>query len=298
MLLQSGIMEGYMVIKVYEDAQAYLKENESILLKNEAVSQLVLYNAYQNLEVTKSDKCIFGVVIDEERPMLHFCNVASKKMVIYTQDIVKESIGPATDLLADYMVSNNIIISGLIAKHEVCQAYIEKYQKSVDCTFLETLEMDIMEIRNVNDIKPVEGSHRLALIDEVKMITDWMIDFQMEALASEINYETALNKATRLIVESRVYVYEDADKRPVTMATVSRQLVHGVAFNYVYTPEEFRGKGYAVANIYYMTKEYLAQGNEFCTLFVDRKNPVSCRAYEKVGFQALENNYEYTLIPA
>ncbi|HKL80589.1 MAG TPA: GNAT family N-acetyltransferase [Mobilitalea sp.] len=287
-----------MVIKEYEDAQAYLKENESILLKNEAVSQLILYNAYQNLEVAKSDKCIFGVVIDEERPLLHFCNVAPKKMAIYTQDIAKESIGPAANLLADYMVSNHIIFSGLIAKQEVCQAYIEKYQKSVDCTFLETLEMDIMEIRNVNDIKPVEGTHRLAVIDEVKMITDWMIDFQIEALASEINYETALNRATRLIVENKVYVYEDTDKRPVTMAVVSRQLVHGVAFNYVYTPEEFRGKGYAVANIYYMTKEYLTQGNEFCTLFVDSKNPISCRAYEKVGYQALENNYEYTLIPA
>ncbi|HWT76841.1 MAG TPA: GNAT family N-acetyltransferase, partial [Mobilitalea sp.] len=75
-----------------------------------------------------------------------------------------------------------------------------------------------------------------------------------------------------------------------------RQLIHGIAINYVYTPEEFRGKGYAAANIYYMCKNYLENGNDFCSLFVDKKNPLSARSYEKIGFQFLEDNYEYAIL--
>ena len=37
--------------------------------------------------------------------------------------------------------------------------------------------------------------------------------------------------------------------------------------------------GYAVANIYNISKKYLDEGNEYCTLFVDKKNILSKRVY-------------------
>jgi predicted GNAT family acetyltransferase len=82
------------------------------------------------------------------------------------------------------------------------------------------------------------------------------------------------------------------------MAVITRKLPHGTAIAYVYTPEEYRGKGYAAANMYYLSKKLLEQGGEFCTLFVDKKNPLSNRAYEKVGYKILEDSYEYRIVPA
>jgi predicted GNAT family acetyltransferase len=125
-----------------------------------------------------------------------------------------------------------------------------------------------------------------------------MIEFQMEARASEMDYEAALNRANTLIENKKIYFYENLDHKVVTMAVAARELVHGIAITYVYTPEEFRGKGYAAANMYYLSKEMLEKGYEFCTLFVDKKNPLSGRAYEKVGFKTQEDNYEYKVIPA
>lgn len=285
-----------MVVKEYENAQAYLNDYEADLLEHEAVSQLILYNAYQNKSAPASEKCMFGVILDDDKPLLHYCNVAPHNMAIYAGNIGKDMIGPASALLADYMVGNHIPFAGLNAKQEICLAFIEQYKKSVNCTFVEKLGMDIMELREVNEIKPVEGKHRLASPEEVKLVTDWMISFQLEALANEINYENALEKATKLIEENKLHVYEDAEQKIVTMAAATRKLVHGIGIHYIYTPEEYRGKGYAAANIYYMSKELLEQGNEFCSLFVDRKNPISTRAYEKVGYHILEDNYEYKLL--
>ena len=40
----------------------------------------------------------------------------------------------------------------------------------------------------------------------------------------------------------------------------------------------------------------LAAGFESCTLFVDKKNPVSNRVYKKIGFEILEDSSEYKLL--
>ncbi len=285
-----------MVVKEYDNARAYLNEHEDRLLEQEAVAQLFLYNAYQKLDVTKNQKCLFGVIMQAEIPILHFCNVEPQAMVIYMDGKVSDMDNDAAILLADHVISNHITIEGLIGKQGVCQAFISQYKKNANGTFLEKIGVDIMEIREINEINPVEGRHRLAEPEEVKLITEWMINYQLEARTSEINYETALESATKLIEGDKFYIYEDMQQNIVTMAAASRKLVHGIGLNYIYTPEEYRSKGYAAANLYYMSKELLEQGNEFCTLFVDKNNPLTSRAYEKVGYYILEDLYEYQLL--
>jgi predicted GNAT family acetyltransferase len=124
-----------------------------------------------------------------------------------------------------------------------------------------------------------------------------MIRYQIEAAISEMDYEDALNKATSLVEEKQIYVFENPENKIVSMAAAFRKLVRGIAISYIYTPEEFRGNGYAAANIYYLSKQLLEQGNEFCTLFVDKKNPLSGRAYEKVGYHIVDESYEYKVVP-
>ncbi|MDF2543103.1 MAG: hypothetical protein K0S47_2821 [Herbinix sp.] len=288
-----------MVVKEYENAEAFLHDYEETMLEREAVSQLILYNAYKNRNTKACESCMFGAILDEEKPILLFCNVAPHNLVAYITDVKfdKDKINGAASLLAEYIHDQKYYIRGINARNDVCHSFIERYKTSVKCTFQENLAMDIMEIRSINDIKPIEGKQRLATMDEAKLLTEWMIEFKIEALASELDYEAALQKTKRYIEEEKVYIYQNTEQQIVTMAMVTRQLVHGCAISYVFTPEEFRGKGYAAANIFYLSKLLLEAGNHFCTLFVDKKNPISNRAYEKVGYHILEDNYEYRVIP-
>lgn len=284
-----------MEVKVYENANSYLLDNEAILLEREASSQLVLYDAYQISQSTEKKKGLFGVVMDEGLIVLQFSNVPSHNLSIYIQNDCMD-IRSASILLADYMVENYILPEGLNAKKEVCEAFIEQYRKSVKCTFVERMAMAIMEIRQLNEIKAIEGKTRLAIPNEVKLITDWMVQFQIEALAKEIDYESAIVKTSRLINYNKLYVFENAEETLVSMAAATRKLAYGVAISYVYTPEEHRGRGYAVANIYNISKKHLDEGYEFCTLFVDKNNLLSKRAYEKVGYTIQDDIYEYKLL--
>jgi predicted GNAT family acetyltransferase len=287
-----------MIVKTYENARIFLNEHETDLLKQEAVSQLIIYNAYQNLYVSINEKCIFGAILEDNgTPYLLFCNVEPYHLVINIAVHNKDLIQLSVIALANYIVESHISLTGIIAKNEVCLGFIAQYTKSVNCNFVEKQGMDIMEIRQINDVKPIEGIHRPAMECEAKTIVDWMIQYQIEAEASEMDYEAALKKVISLIENKQIYIYENTEQEMVSMAATTRKLVHGMGISYVFTPEEFRGKGYAAANIYYLSKQLLESGFEFCTLFVDKKNPIASRTYEKIGYLILDENYEYTILP-
>ncbi len=284
-----------MVVKEFKNARAFLDDYEAVLIEHEALGQLVLYWAYHYCDNEIHEKAFFGVVLEEKDVCLLFCNVSSDDLLIYAVDT--DRIVPASIALADYFGNNHITIKGIIAAANVCQSFIEQLKQYVNCTFVEKMGMDIMELRQINEIKPVDGSHRLAQPEEAKLAAQWMVEFQMEALTSETDYEEALQKAVKQIEENQIYFYEDIDHNVVSMAVASRKLAHGTTITYIYTPEEYRGKGYAAANIYYLSKELLEQGNEFCTLIIDKKNPLSNRAYEKVGYKVIGDSYEYSAVP-
>lgn len=287
-----------MLVKENNNARSFLDDYETIMLEQEAVSQLVLYSAYHGCQDIEDEnsvmKAMYGAVLDHDIVTLLFCNVIPYNLVIYI--VKQENSLQASETLADYMGSNHIVINGIYAKLDVCQGFMEVYKKYMKCSFAEKLGIDILEIREVNDLTPMEGVHRLALPEEAKLAAQWMIEFQLESLASELDYEAAVKRATKLINEEKIYFYEDIDNKVVSMAVAARKLAHGTTITYVFTPEENRGKGYAAANIYYLSRELLEQGNEFCTLFVDKKNMLSSRAYEKVGYKAVGDLYEYKVI--
>lgn len=284
-----------MIVKEYDSVEIFLEEYEPVLLKREAVSQLLLHSAYQNRYNRMTEIGMFGAVLEGDEPVLLFCNLFSFNLLVYAA--CQENVLSAAIALGKYFASHHISFAGIIARHDICQAFIERYKKLNVGNFVEKLGMDIMEIRKVNDIIPTEGFWRLAAAEEEKLLADWMIEFQIEALASELDYEAALQKVQKYIEKQAVYVYENEEHQVVTMAVATRKLKHGTSIAYVFTPEEFRGKGYAAANMYYLSKHLLEQGNDFCTLFVDKKNPLSNRAYEKVGYNTLEDSYEYKLLP-
>ncbi len=283
-----------MKVKEYSSARAFLDDYEPLLLKQESVSQMVLYSAYEYCKNSQGDNVVFGAVIDEEKTYLLFFNVLPYNMVVYNVD--PDYVMQVSEVLAEYLGSNRILINGIYAKYDFCQSFIEEYKKYINCIFVEKMGMDIMEIRSVNEVNLVDGVHRRAQLNEAKLAAEWIIEFQLEALANELDYEAALQRAIILINEGKMFFYENTANKVVSMAVAGRKLVHGVALTYVYTPEEHRGQGYAAANVYYLSKALLEQGFEFCTLFVDKKNPLSNRAYEKVGFNFVDDIYEYRVV--
>jgi uncharacterized protein len=278
-----------MKLVIYKTVEKFLEENECILLERESVSQLILFNVMNNRSSETNDTILMGKIADNnQQPLLIFANVLPYNLLIYgvTGSVESEAI----TVLADYIINNNIVITGLNANKEISDTFI-LYYKSIkpQSEFIERLAMDIMELKNLSKVNLTKGVSRKAKETEISQIAKWMVEFAKDALGEAIIYEDQIPKAAKMIETGILYVFENTAGDIVSMAAASRQLVNGICINYVYTPKEFRSKGYAAANMYYLSKEILEKGNRFCTLFVDKKNPISNRVYKKIGYEIMED---------
>jgi predicted GNAT family acetyltransferase len=68
------------------------------------------------------------------------------------------------------------------------------------------------------------------------------------------------------------------------MCAWAGQTPRGVRINYVYTPPEFRRRGYASAAVSTLTKKLLDGGRKFVFLFTDLSNPTSNKIYQQMGY--------------
>lgn len=282
-----------MKIVIYETIQDFFNENEELLLKNEAVNQLILFNGYSNKDKEVTKELLFGRVEDEEGISLIFCNVSPYNLLIHN---LKEEVETSITALVDYLMENNIDINGINSNKKVCEKFIDYYEEKAKCKFHERLAMDIMELRKVNQVTLPKGYFREATEKDLDLIIDWYIKFGKEALNEDIAVEDFIEKLIIRIKNGAIYIFEDENHVPVSMAAFTKQLKKGISVSLVYSDARKRGMGYGVAVVYNLSKLYLERGNEFCSLFVDKRNPVSNGVYAKIGYKIIEDNFDYRII--
>ncbi len=282
-----------MKVVVYNRVEEFLKINEKVLLKKEAVNQLILFNAYTNREKDTNNDILFGRVEDEVGASLIFCNVSPYNLLIHN---LKEEVNDSIKVLVDYIIENKIDISGINSSKKICEKFIEYYEEKTKCKFHERLAMDVMELRKLNQIILPKGYFREAIEKDLDLIIDWHIKFAKEALNEDIAVESFIERLATRIRNGAMYIFEDENHVPVSMAAFTKQLKKGISVSLVYSDARKRGMGYGVAVVYNLSKLYLERGNEFCSLFVDKRNPVSNGVYTKIGYKIIEDNFDYRIV--
>ena len=151
------------------------------------------------------------------------------------------------------------------------------------CTARDGMELRLYSLEHVvaPDVLP-DGAFRLATMTDVGLVTSWVACFAAEADAEAT--------ATRDFIAARIAAGEMAlwcDPEPRTLAGYSGRSPNGVRIGYVYTPPEWRGRGYATACVAALSTHALEQGARFCCLYTDLANPVSNRIYQRIGYTAV-----------
>lgn len=282
-----------MKVVIYDKVEDFLNINEEILLKKEALNQLILFNAYTNRDKYINKDILFGRVEDRYGISLIFCNVSPYKLLIHN---LKEEVNDSIKVLVDYIIENKIDISGINSSKKICEKFIEYYEEKTKCKFHERLAMDVMELRKLNQIILPKGYFREAIEKDLDLIIDWHIKFAKEALNEDIAVESFIERLATRIRNGAMYIFEDENHVPVSMAAFTKQLKKGISVSLVYSDARKRGMGYGVAVVYNLSKLYLERGNEFCSLFVDKRNPVSNGVYTKIGYKIIEDNFDYRIV--
>jgi predicted GNAT family acetyltransferase len=142
--------------------------------------------------------------------------------------------------------------------------------------------------------RPAPGRLRTAIAQECELLTEWERAFVAEAGTGVVE-EAVRIVAQRLAVGAQ-HVWEDG--APVSTLALSPPIAGTVRVGPVYTPSEYRRRGYATSAVAAGCRRALASGAQRCMLFTDLANPTSNKIYATVGFRRCGMWEEHRFTPA
>lgn len=133
--------------------------------------------------------------------------------------------------------------------------------------------------------RPAPGTFRLAEQSDWPLLALWAPDYGREQ-NTPVNV-TAL--FARLLARRTLYVWDDDG--PKCVVALSGNTPNGVRVSAVYTPPDFRKRGYATSAVAAASQSALDSGAKFCVLATDRElSSTPARIYRSIGFEPLRDH--------
>jgi predicted GNAT family acetyltransferase len=136
------------------------------------------------------------------------------------------------------------------------------------------------------------GQNAHASPSDIHRINQWTLEFAKECDLPESRSPTAAQdieaRTHRLLSNQSIALWE-IDGQPVAMAAAVRRSSFAAAVGLVYTPKEFRGRGFASDLVAKLSQILLDAGHPCCLLFTDPSNPTSNAIYQRIGYERRED---------
>lgn len=152
-------------------------------------------------------------------------------------------------------------------------------------------------VHRLDEVRPVPdvpGALRPAGDDDRPLLLEWLRAFGAEAFGEADRppreAETAVDTRLGSSEEGFVLWY---DGGPRCVAGYGAPTRHGIKVGPVYTPPQFRSRGYGTACVAALSRRLLEGGHRFCMLFTDLSNATSNRIYRRIGYEPVCDVAEY-----
>ena len=154
--------------------------------------------------------------------------------------------------------------------------------------------MRVHQLKTVQPITSAAGKLKLAVESDRDLLTGWGRAFEEEALGDSEPKSDHQLWFNRHIKNKSLFVWQDR-VGIVSMAAFGGATPNGIRINAVYTPPEYRGKGYATSCVAEISRQ-LSDRYKYCFLFTNLANPISNHIYHKIGYIPMceIGNYSFT----
>ncbi len=161
--------------------------------------------------------------------------------------------------------------------------------EALEVSFAEKIPQAIKALRTIPAIPDVPGFARRAGPEDFNAFRSWMLAFGAEAVPHDpAPSEDAIRN---MLAQGRHWLWIAGDKA-VSMAAIARRTKSAASINSVYTPPEYRNKGFAAAATAAVAQEIFAEGRKAACLYTDLRNPASNRCYAKLGFETVCTSWQ------
>lgn len=274
----------------HSDAKAFRERVDGFLLGNEVM---------HNVIIGITSRLIHQGEIYDEVFLAHVENDAGEIVATTMRTVphgailseIKDKL--AIPLIVNAYASAFDILPGVEGIGDDSSQFAELWKQQCGQDYSISMEMGQYRLDEVIQPKNISGEARFAKKDDFEMLVDWLIKFSADTgMDSNYSRKYAEENITRKLEKPilggiRIQVDEG---QPVSMASATRESVNGGNVSLVYTPPEFRGRGYASAITAHVSQAILDAGKAFCTLTTDMSNPTSNKIYQAIGYKFIGNS--------
>jgi len=191
----------------------------------------------------------------------------------------------AVDAVAEAVPDMHPGLPGAVGPVDATARFAEAWSRATGDGASIAIRQRIHAASCVREIPRAPGRMREAQEEDVPTIVAWLLGFVEEALqeAPHVEDVEATYRRRAADPDGAWLVWDDGGL--VSLAAYGAPTPTGIRVGPVYTPPDFRGRGYATSLVAELTAKRLAGGRSFCFLFTDLGNPTSNAIYQRIGYE-------------
>jgi len=270
-----------MNLTTYQSADAFLKKTQGILEEHEVENNLMLGLCLRMVQSSEEIEPApyFATVKQNDDLLVAAIMTPPHKLIVYSDTDARVEV---FELLTADLLAKGLPVPGVVGRSAVAIAFAKAWEEVTGESTIQGMRHRIYRLTEVNQSQTPSGSFRVATKDDLTLLAQWILAFHHEAVPND-PLSDVQGATRRRIAHKEIFVWEDTG--PVSVAAGSRPTTNGVSVNLVYTPPEYRGRGYATACVASLSRHLLNSGFSFCTLFANLANPISNHVYKKIGYR-------------
>ena len=285
-----------MKLENFERAVEFYERAEGFLIEHEACHSLMLGLASQLVEHPELFRGGHYLATVEEGGEVE----AAALMTPPHNPVLSLGFIPGgVRLLVEDLHESYSTLPGVLGPVDAARSFAETWQELTGEPYRKKRAERIHRLEEVIPVEGVPGRFRRATEADRGLLTEWFMAFAKEALGEEVDAQVAGRSVDAYLGTEGMGLYLWEDGEAVSIAGRSRPTPNGTTVNYVYTPPEYRNKGYASACVAALSQLLLDEGYRYCFLFTDLANPTSNKIYRAVGYEPVcdVDEYEFGQIP-
>ena len=175
------------------------------------------------------------------------------------------------------------------APPEVAQRFAQTWSQLTGQPHAPEMTLCAYRLERLRPFTWATGQLRQATESDLPLVSQWCTAFSEAALGN--SPAASKDWASDQIHQGHVFLWEDGD--PVSMGCRIGQTTNGFRISIVYTPPDYRRKGYGKTCTAALTQRLLDDGQRYCFLYADKKNAVTNRMYEAIGYELMGETQNY-----
>jgi GNAT superfamily N-acetyltransferase len=270
-----------LTLRRFEDPEAFAEAVMLFLLKHEAEHCLPIGIIAQTIENPErwEGPVTFATVDRDGEPV-----AVAIRTPPYEPVFSRVEGTDAIPLLVD-LFTDDEAVAGFMAPIDVGALLAEEWARQTGFAVAISMPERIYAIERVEPVIGVPGALRWATEADRDLLIAWNEAFVAEAFGERVAPgHAARGVDTRLNSEQSGFAFWE-DSGPVCMVGFGGPTPDGSRIGPVYTPPEFRRRGYGSAAVAALSQELIDEGRRFCVLFADLDNPTSNHIYQEIGYE-------------